>query len=300
MENAKLEFNPDQNGFEPTIMCTVRNINSRMGNLGTKHILHYHKHFEILYGISGVAKCSFGDRAEYLKAGDLAFINSMKAHDGTSNVDNTKYFVIKFLPEVIKPKGIASADIHYLMPQWQKTFDSSSLITAEELEGSGIDALIHEIMHEWNHKQRGYEFIMSSNIRKIFIWTLRKRCADFNADTGISESLYAAMQPAVEAAHRNFTDFSAYDAANLCSLSYSYFSRNFKKAFGMSFTAYHESARLNEAERMLLTTEKGITEIAAEVGFATTSYFIERFRKVYGATPGTFRVNGKSGHIGNK
>ena len=293
MENVKLEFSPDHSGLEPSIMCNVRKINRYEGGLGNRPILHYHEHFEILYGISGVATCAFGDKTNYLKAGDLAIINSMKPHDGTSYVENTEYYVIKFLPEIINPIGRGSADIHFLMPHWQKNFDTSSVIAANELEGSGVDALIHEIMYEWTHKQRGYESIMRSNINKIFIWTLRNRCTDFNTDTGIPENLYVAMRPAVDAAHRNFTDFSAEDAAKLCNLSYSYFSRNFKKAFGMSFTSYHESLRLGEAERMLLTTEKDITEIAAEVGFATTSYFIERFRTVYGVTPRTFRKSVK-------
>ena len=189
--------------------------------------------------------------------------------------------------------GRATTDIRYLITQWQKTFDYSPIITADELRESGIDKLMEEIIYEWEHKAKGYESVIRSNLIKIFIWTLRKCCPDTGDGDNIPESLYAAMQPAFEAAEKNLTDFTAEDAAKLCNLSYSYFSRNFKKAFGMSFTAYHEKVRLQEAERMLFTTDKEITEIAAEVSFATTSYFIERFRIAYGTTPRAFRANVK-------
>jgi AraC-like DNA-binding protein len=56
-----------------------------------------------------------------------------------------------------------------------------------------------------------------------------------------------------------------------------------------SFTAYVCEVRLREAERLLLTTKKSVTEIAIEVGFSTASYFIDRFRVLHGVTPHQYR-----------
>ena len=289
----KHEYEPNAYGMEPAIKCLVRHICYESGGLGNTPILHYHDHYEMLFGISGVAKRSFGDKTDYLRPGDLAIINPREAHDGTSDVDGTKYLVIKFLPEVLGMSGRVLTDIRYLIPLWQRTFDYSPIIRADELKGSGIDELMREIMYEWEHKARGYESVIRSNIIKIFIWTLRNRCPSIDAKEELPDCIYAAMQPAFDAAQTHMTDFTAKDASKACNLSYSYFSRNFKKAFGISFTAYHESVRLQEAERLLLTTDKEITEIAAEVGFATTSYFIERFRITYGTTPKLFRKSVK-------
>jgi len=292
--NIKHEYEPEAHGMEPSIKCIIQHICKENGKLGNQPILHYHDHFELLYGISGVAKRSYGDKVDYLCPGDLAIINTREPHDGTSDVDGTKYLVIKFLPEVLDIGGRALTDVRYLMPLWQKSIGYSSFIRKDELNGSGIDVLMREIIYEWEHKYRGYESIIRSNIIKIFIWTLRNRCPIADAGNELSDNLYLAMQPAFEAVQNQLCDLTAKDAARICGMSYSYFSRNFKKAFGLSFTAYHESVRLREAERMLLTTDKEITEIAAEVGFATTSYFIERFGVAYGTTPGAFRksVNG--------
>lgn len=294
--DVKREYEPESHGMEPSIKCLIRNICKESGELGNKPILHYHDHFEILYGISGVAARSFSDKTDYLRAGDLAIINARAPHDGTSNVDGTKYLVIKFLPEVLDVGGRILTDVRYLMPLWQKTIGLSPIIHADELAGSGIDELMREIIYEWDHKSRGYQSVIRSNIIKIFIWTLRNRCPAVDASDNLPESLYIAMQPAFEAAQSNLCDLTAKDAARLCGLSYSYFSRSFKKAFGMSFTAYYESVRLREAERLLLTTDHEITAIAADVGFSTTSYFIERFGTFYGTTPLAFRKSVKNAH----
>ena len=114
--NIKHEYEPSAFGMEPSIMCLIRHICEANGNLGTQPILHYHEHFEMLYGISGVAKRSFGDKTDYLRPGDLAIINARDAHDGTSDVENTKYLVVKFLPEVLDIGGRALTDVRYLMP----------------------------------------------------------------------------------------------------------------------------------------------------------------------------------------
>ena len=58
-----------------------------------------------------------------------------------------------------------------------------------------------------------------------------------------------------------------------------------------SFTEYVNGIRISESERLLVTTNKSITDIALDVGFSTTSYFIERFKKQIHLTPKQFRKN---------
>ena len=81
------------------------------------------------------------------------------------------------------------------------------------------------------------------------------------------------------------------EVADLCGLSYHYFSHLFRRTAGRSFSDYLSSLRISEAEKMLLSTEKSITDIAVETGFSTTSYFISRFRMEKGVTPARYRKN---------
>ncbi|MBR2988744.1 MAG: AraC family transcriptional regulator [Clostridia bacterium] len=40
---------------------------------------------------------------------------------------------------------------------------------------------------------------------------------------------------------------------------------------------------------MLKTTEVSVTDIAKELGFCDTCFFVKQFRKAVGITPGAFR-----------
>lgn len=69
-----------------------------------------------------------------------------------------------------------------------------------------------------------------------------------------------------------------------------YVGRLFQKRTDMKFTAWVTQKRLEEAAR-LLTTFPDVTvgEVAERVGFVTSKYFIEVFRKNMGVSPGQYR-----------
>lgn len=59
--------------------------------------------------------------------------------------------------------------------------------------------------------------------------------------------------------------------------------------FGKSATEIIETRKLMEARRLLLTTEKSVSEIGFELGYNEKSYFSRVFRKKTGMTPTLFR-----------
>lgn len=73
-----------------------------------------------------------------------------------------------------------------------------------------------------------------------------------------------------------------------------YFSRYFKKCMGMTFTEYLMRYRLQRARRLLLESEKLVTEIALESGFSDDRRFINSFKKYYGITPLQYRKREKA------
>lgn len=102
------------------------------------------------------------------------------------------------------------------------------------------------------------------------------------------------IQKVIEYINRNYATANVAEAAELCSMSYSYFSRMFKSITQKSFVEYVNHIRITESERLLLTTEKSVTDIALDVGFSTTSYYIERFKNQLQLTPKQYRKDYKS------
>ena len=88
-----------------------------------------------------------------------------------------------------------------------------------------------------------------------------------------------------------YSDITALDVAKHCNLSYSYFSRTFKKIMKQSFTEYLNSYRISKAEYLLSATDKSIVEIADELGFSTPSYFIQQFKAKKNISPKKYRTN---------
>ena len=101
----------------------------------------------------------------------------------------------------------------------------------------------------------------------------------------------AIIQKALECVQKNPQYADLKSVADECGLSYSYLSRVFKRVMKKSFSEYVNYIRITEAQRLLASTEKSITEIAQDVGFSTASYFIDTFKKQVHVTPSKFRSN---------
>ena len=85
------------------------------------------------------------------------------------------------------------------------------------------------------------------------------------------------------------TDITLSDLAKYFSRSNSYISHLFRKNSGMTLRAYCNRLKLNDAKKLLLTTEIPVTEVAINTGFNDTSYFIRLFKEEFGITPLQYR-----------
>ncbi len=85
------------------------------------------------------------------------------------------------------------------------------------------------------------------------------------------------------------TNVSLSDLAKHFGRSKSHISHLFKKENGMTIRAYCNQLKLIDSKKLLATTDLPITEIALNVGFNDTSYFIALFRNEFGITPLQYR-----------
>lgn len=78
-------------------------------------------------------------------------------------------------------------------------------------------------------------------------------------------------------------------AAAKLGYSVPHFCKFFKKAVGMSFTAYVNDLRLRQAATALKAGEGEITDILMDCGFSSPTYFFRLFKEKYGLTPLKYR-----------
>jgi AraC-like DNA-binding protein len=81
------------------------------------------------------------------------------------------------------------------------------------------------------------------------------------------------------------------DLARAAGLSRSHFSRQFRRAFGVSPHAYLLTRRLERAARLLRTTDYAVAEICLDVGLRSVGSFTTSFKRAYGQTPTAYRAS---------
>jgi transcriptional regulator GlxA family with amidase domain len=95
-------------------------------------------------------------------------------------------------------------------------------------------------------------------------------------------------------AHLN-DDLSIERLANVCSMSPRNFSRVFKNDLGMSPGSFVRAVRLDEARRLLESTELGVGEIAARIGCGDESTLRRWFVEQFGISPVQYRERFEAG-----
>ena len=70
---------------------------------------------------------------------------------------------------------------------------------------------------------------------------------------------------------------------------------HFKAEFGTTIMEYVTKKRMELAEKLLLTTDEPLREIAGLSGFSDVEYFSRTFKKHYGTSPAAWRKNKKQG-----
>lgn len=78
-------------------------------------------------------------------------------------------------------------------------------------------------------------------------------------------------------------------AAQGACLSPFHFHRQFVRAFGQTPHAFATGRRLDEARRLLLTTDLPVGEVVLEVGYESLGSFSTRFAREFGLSPREFR-----------
>ena len=70
-----------------------------------------------------------------------------------------------------------------------------------------------------------------------------------------------------------------------------YLSKLFHEKTGVSLREYINGLRMEEARRLLVTTDRQVSEIAGMVGFDNISYFSTVFRKMCGMSPAEYKIS---------
>lgn len=99
-----------------------------------------------------------------------------------------------------------------------------------------------------------------------------------------------AITQVVDYMRRHYeTDINMYSMAELACVNPVYFGALFKKTTGQNFKSFLTDIRMEEARRLVITTDLKTYAITEKVGYTNPRQFTEKFREYYGCSPSEYK-----------
>ena len=248
---------------------------------------HWHTELEFIYIESGTVTLWIGEDQFNLTEGNGIFINTKVLHRLYSP---SKALIPNF---VFMPSFIAPCDSliyqKYVLPIMASPMDYQIFSSDIPWQAQAL-SLMREIMAA-QEKASDVELVNSYLIQKI--WHILYQNTDVE-HMGKKENYSASSQARLQLMMQYIHQKSAYnislsDIADQAKVSKSTALNLFQRYLGISPVTYLINYRLQEAAKLLASTEKKITVISKDTGFDSVDYFCKAFKKYYKLTPTEYR-----------
>lgn len=245
--------------------------------------LHIHDECEISLILQKGISYILNDRKYELNEGDIIFINEKIPHSAIVN-KGTECLIIQFrINSYMK-------NVHEILYQYinNASKDAAYFKSGTE-ECKKLKECLYNIITETNLKSNAFEDFIIAEIYKmiaiLYRYEIIKNPEQFFAIESIERLI-----PVFDYIHNNYSEnISLEKMSKLINVDKSHFCRLFKKTVNTTLLNYINFVRISYSEKLLLTTDLGITEISEIVGFASGAYFTKIFKRIKGCTPMQYR-----------
>ncbi|OMD36780.1 AraC family transcriptional regulator [Paenibacillus odorifer] len=252
-------------------------------------LAHWHNDLELVYVFEGSIRMGINSETRVLEAGDMAICGSGDIHYYDSKDSSSKIMMVIFNPSLIGFPGGWPLNVRLTSP----FIDKCLVIREDEVAiNNRLSAIMQELMREYSQKLEYHEQLIIGLLHEWSGLILRHVPLDKINPQKDKRRItnMKIMQEVLEYLDVNYMhSITLADAARQANMSLFYFSRFFKSISGMSYIAYLSNIRVNQAEQLLLTTDKSILEIALECGFTNIRTFNRVFKQIKQRTPSELR-----------
>ena len=254
-------------------------------NLSDFFFWHFHPELELvlLDGADGVRHV--GEHIGRFEQSDLVFIGANIPHLNFDYGIKTKYekVVVHFKEDFLKGAFGVTSELSPIAT----LFENSKYGVAF---GTKTKSLISERLKNLNNLQPFELFIEMLCILRILAQAddmqLLHKKEVVNPFNQKEQSRLKKIYTFIDTHYQN--KITIEQVAQLCHLTHPAFCRYFKRMTKLTFTAFLQHYRINEA-KMLLRKDNNVTETCFQCGFESISYFNKVFKKVTGQNPLAFK-----------
>jgi AraC-like DNA-binding protein/mannose-6-phosphate isomerase-like protein (cupin superfamily) len=241
--------------------------------------LHKHDNYsEVIFITEGEGEFIVNNQRFHVKKGDIAIFNKGVNHEEFSNPSNplqTYYCMIGN----ISIDGFKEGD---LIPR-----TIPPILTNNEYSYK-VEYYLSEIFNECKHEAIGYQTVCHNLLTSLIILILR--ILNHLHELHTLNKTYSIGQIIIDYINENYMkEVTLKEISKTFHLSQHYISHLFKNETGDSPINYLITRRIDEAKKLLLSSNKTIAEIAKLVGYENSNYFNEIFRKMTLTSPSVYR-----------
>ncbi len=249
--------------------------------------MHIHDETEGITVLNGTMRLIAAGEEYLVHSGESVFIGGRVPHQ-TEIAENGTFAheFIQFMPDMLN-NNYLSGSVNYLYRFLNLTdvyvFKNGLPITDE------VSACLRAIHREYESKKPAYETYILGNLQ-LFLGCMYRNGILNNPDNVFDKHEIEKILPILKFVNENYAESISLDyASDMLNLNRDYFCRLFKKITTMTFTDYLNFVRVCHSEKLLTFSDKSISEISLDTGFASVSYFNRVFKKLKSVTPSEYR-----------
>jgi len=273
-------------------------VQEKRGNL-EEHELHHHDVLEYHILLENEARFQLPHKQYEGKPGDVFLFRPFEPHwNLVKHPDKPiRWISILFTPAIVRflPHG------YKLLAPFYAVEAVSPHIPAASPAAQAIHRLAAQALAEERRQLIGWEAKQMILFADILVHTLRhaadcrespEPAARTNNRSRLSgnEALDDGIIQSIEYILAHFTDEMDIDAfIRTTGRQRTFFYRKFKAVTGLTPNLFMHRLRMQVAIHLLVHTDKSVTDIAFECGYATLQYFIHHFKSYSGLSPLKYR-----------
>lgn len=252
---------------------------------------HWHPELEIITVISGEVGITIGENQYVGQKGDIFFVDVEQLHEirgGPGNLFRAYVFPLDSLQ--FQRTDLAQSEL--LAPLAARELKFRTALHSDQPGCAGIREAFGLIERAYAAKGTGYQLMVKAALLEIVAIAAANGILEHRAARQPGDYRAQTLKSIVEYLNAHFTEpIRLNDVAARFGLSPQYFCTFFKDNLGKTLVQHVNFLRIEQASRLLRETDLPIMDIAFSVGFENFSYFIKRFREVFGCTPSQYRKN---------
>lgn len=248
--------------------------------------IHKHSFYHLVYFTSGTGNHTIDFTNYRIKEGCIYFMSPGQVHNWEFET-NVSGFVVNFSDIFFNQLSLSSSILDQFT--FFDVFSSTQMLEIKTAQRTKIIEIFENILQELANITQFTPLMIASKMIQLFILVSRE-LPEERLGAIRNNHNYIVLKQFLDLIEDNFKDLRLpRDYAPLLYITSNHLNFLCKEQFNMPAGEIIRKRILLEAKRLLINYELSIANIAMELNFFDTSYFIKFFKKYTNLTPEAFR-----------